>query len=105
MGVGAAVASEDDAEAEGIDIGMPLGRFRMFLSGTSKGGAWSLNTFRPPLSSHCHCADAVKGRAIAKVHSRLNKVVRNKGVCNKDVRNEGVSKGDVVERVSIIIRV
>ena len=29
---------------------------RMFLSGTSGGGAWSLKTLRPSLSTHCHWA-------------------------------------------------
>ena len=78
LGILGAAAASDEGVAEGVEIGMPLGRFRMSLSGTSKGGAWSLNTFRPPLSSHCHCADAGKDRVAARMHSRLNKKVRDK---------------------------
>jgi enterochelin esterase-like enzyme len=35
----------------------------MFFSGTSGGGAWSLKTFLPFLSSHCHWALAESGSA------------------------------------------
>ena len=50
--------AEPDAGRVGTGARLPPGCLRMFFSGISWGGARSLNTLRPSLSIHCHCAEA-----------------------------------------------
>lgn len=55
-GVPGVVLTAPSSFATGATTLAPPGRLRILLSGTLGGGARSLNTLRPSLSSHCHWA-------------------------------------------------
>ncbi len=55
----AAVAASSPGAGAGAAGARAPGRWRTSLSGTLAGGGVSLNTLRPVLSTHCHCAKAI----------------------------------------------